>query len=121
LAVIASQVQPPTRVADMARNCGWRRRIKSSLKISMQSVVYKCDKCKKAIGNKPHISLSFNNFSGIAIPPELGRSEYWLVHEKIQGKFLHFCSVDHLATYFDDMMKRAISKFTKVSAITNKK
>jgi hypothetical protein len=84
----------------------------------MMQSVFKCDKCKKEIGAKPHITLSFGNSSGIAIPPskdemvkfQKGFGNVWKVHEKLQGKFMHFCSTEHLKMFFDELMKRATDK-----------
>ena len=81
----------------------------------MMQSVFKCDKCKQEIGAKAHISLSFGNSSGIAVPPsddemvkfQKGFGNTWQVKEKLQGKFVHFCSTDHLKAYFDALILKA--------------
>lgn len=84
----------------------------------MQRTVYCCDKCRKVIGDKPHFSLSFNQFSGVAMPPSSldpvareALSEHarkaWRVVEKLAGTFAHFCSVKCLAAFFEAALARA--------------
>lgn len=67
----------------------------------MQKTIYKCDECKKEIGEKPHISLVMNNsVNGIALPPNHPKGQsHWYV-QRIHG-FLHFCSAEHLAKWFE--------------------
>jgi hypothetical protein len=71
----------------------------------MRTTVYKCDHCKRAIGEKPHISLSFGQFSGIALPPFIYGTPYWGVFASLNGKFLHFCRPDHLGQFFAKLMQ----------------
>lgn len=69
----------------------------------MQETVYKCDNCQKIIGNKKHISTSFGPYSGIAHPP--GKNgPTWQVHNKLNGRFLHFCNGKCIGEYFRKLL-----------------
>lgn len=74
----------------------------------MRTTIYKCDECKKEIGNKTHLSLSFGPYSGVSIPPS--KSKQWLVVNSLQGKFTHFCSTEHLKKFFDTIVKGSTEK-----------
>lgn len=79
----------------------------------MQVTIYKCDKCKKEIGNKKHLSLSFGQYSGVAVPPTakgIHGNKRWSIETSVQGMFLHFCSTKHLAEYFDGLIEKATKK-----------
>lgn len=79
----------------------------------MQKTVYKCDQCLKEIGAKKHISLHFDRFSGIAVPPstdemvkfEKGFSNVWKVESSLQGEFVHFCNSICIQRYFSNLLK----------------
>lgn len=77
----------------------------------MQEIVYKCDKCKKDLGQNQNISLNFGRYSGIAIPPSIsdlvGFSAGWRVFPNITNQFLHFCSVKCLTAFFTKLWKEA--------------
>ena len=78
----------------------------------MRQTVYKCDECKKEIGEKRHISLQYGQYSGIAIPshpipytsPNVVR---WSVEGGIKGTFAHFCNAQCLQRFFSVLMKKA--------------
>lgn len=78
----------------------------------MQQTVYKCDECKKEIGESKHVSLSFGPHSGIAVPPKRVREvantveRTWRIPHDMKGMFLHFCSTEDLKKYFDNLMGR---------------
>lgn len=73
----------------------------------MRDQVFRCDQCKKVIGARPHISLSFGSASGVAMPPNPLFPHSWDVKQSVSGKFAHFCTVDHLAKYFDGLFAKA--------------
>lgn len=88
----------------------------------MQEVIYKCDQCKKVIGEKAHFSLQFAHFSGISIPPSVeekvlyesdNRKANWKVKNSLQGRFLHFCNGTCLASYFNQLLKKTVAKELK--------
>lgn len=86
----------------------------------MQQVVYKCDQCKKEVGENKHISLRFSNESGIATPPDVlpqpdgaMRNRSWRVEAGLQGKFTHFCNAQCLQRYFSALMKSVGQGITK--------
>lgn len=85
----------------------------------MRKTTYHCDHCLKEIGKKKHISLSFGDYSGIAVPPPdpikplspdfvplkiFGLSQGWTVQESIQGKFMHFCNGQCIGNYFRNLL-----------------
>lgn len=72
----------------------------------MQKTVYICDQCGVVIGGKKHLSLQFSNFSGVAVPPK--RNEGWGVHNKLTGKFMHFCNGRCIGAYFTELMKKVV-------------
>jgi len=72
----------------------------------MRLQVYKCDQCKKEMGNKKHISLVCGQYSGIAMPPKTDK-DYWKVVNSLQAQFLHFCGVKCIAGFFRDLIKTA--------------
>lgn len=80
----------------------------------MQKTIYTCDSCDKEIGPKKHISLSFGQFSGVAVPPGQGFvTDRWSVVQKLQGKFLHFCNGQCIGRFFSKLIKDAgIKEFT---------
>lgn len=79
----------------------------------MQQTVYKCDECKAEIGKKKHFSLSFSNYSGVAVPPGTpvnsvgGSHPNWRVIPSIQGQFKHFCNPKCLTSFFTKLYKSA--------------
>jgi hypothetical protein len=78
-----------------------------------QKTIYTCDSCQKEIGEKPHISLSFSNYSGIALPPNTpnntgGILGQWKVVNSIQGRFYHFCSGTCIGSFFTGLMKKSV-------------
>ena len=79
----------------------------------MQKVQYFCDQCNKMIGDKKHLSLSFSNHSGVAIPPGQAtkangyyNGEYWTIDNKLQSKFIHFCSGRCAGQWFTNLLKK---------------
>ncbi len=72
-----------------------------------QKTTYECDECKKTIGDNPHISLQFTNYSGISLPPKSkgNISPYWAVSNSMNGKFMHFCNGKCIGDYFGQLMK----------------
>lgn len=77
-----------------------------------QHTLYKCDQCKKEIGDNPHISLVIANHvnaSGIALPPNAERG-IWIVCERINGDFLHFHNGKCIGLFFDALIKKATTK-----------
>ena len=77
-----------------------------------QHIVYKCDQCKKEIGQKPHISLvvaNHMNASGVAIPPS-AKQATWGVYQKINGQFLNFHDGKCIGLFFDGLIKKATTK-----------
>lgn len=76
-----------------------------------QHTVYKCNQCKKEIGQKTHITLVFANHmnaSGIAVPPKGNNS--WEVHQTLSGHFVHFHNGKCIGLYFDSLIKMTTSK-----------
>lgn len=73
----------------------------------MQKVVYRCDWCVQEMGQKKHLSLQFSNYSGVAIPPNQGKSNGWRIAESLQCKFMHFCNAKCLQKHFSNLMKIA--------------
>jgi hypothetical protein len=78
----------------------------------MRQTVYKCDECKKEIGDKKHFSFQFAQYSGVAVPNKplpytAGEVVRWEVHNKLQGKFVHFCGMKCLADYFRTLLKNS--------------
>lgn len=71
----------------------------------MRTTIYKCDDCKKEIGDNVHFSLNFSNYSGIAVPPGEDGNYGWCIEKSIQGKFLHFCTAKCLGSHFSKMLK----------------
>lgn len=71
----------------------------------MRSTIYKCDECKKEIGDKIHLSLSFGAYSGVAVPPKT-KKQSWVVAGSLQGSFSHFCSTGCLKKYFDGLLAK---------------
>lgn len=78
----------------------------------MQKVAYICDQCKKEIGNKKHLSISFGTHSGVANPPNTPIGEKkdvyfdsWTTRPAFLGKFVHFCSVGCSTLWFTSAMK----------------
>jgi hypothetical protein len=69
----------------------------------MRVTIYKCNECKKEIGNKIHLSLHFATGSGVAVPPGAG-IHMWRVESYMQGQFLHFCGINCLSKYFGNLM-----------------
>lgn len=78
----------------------------------MRKQIYFCDGCEKEIGIKKHISLSFGQYSGIAIPPKKGKN--WEVVESLNGDFMHFCNAMCVGSFF----RHLISKTTKFVGAT---
>lgn len=85
----------------------------------MQSTTYKCDQCSKVIGTKHHISLSFGQYSGIAVPPTpttdilveaLGYQAHWRVKGSLNGQFVHFCNPVCLQGYFVKLMYKVMNE-----------
>lgn len=76
----------------------------------MQKTVYTCDHCQETIGAKKHITLvvAANMIgSGIAIPPNtLAGTTVWSVHQKLNGKFMHFCNGSCIGKFFTGLMKK---------------
>ncbi len=69
----------------------------------MQLTIYKCDQCKKEIGDKKHVSANFTNYSGIFHKNKLER---WEAKKSIQGQFMHFCNGKCIGAYFSNLMKK---------------
>lgn len=72
----------------------------------MRTITYKCDECKKEIGNKTHISLSFGDYSGIAIPPCPEGVANWCVVGNLRNQFMHFCKTECMKKMFDSMVSK---------------
>lgn len=85
----------------------------------MRQIVYKCDQCEMEIGNNPHISLYIGHTSGIAMPPTEDNKR-WVVKDQIANKAIHFCSSEHIKTYFHEKMKNvtAYKNLRSDSAVT---
>ena len=73
----------------------------------MQKTVYICDGCNKDIGDKQNISANFSNQSGIFTKDKNGT---WQNRASIQGKFLHFCGVKCISSYFTNLMNSVKNK-----------
>lgn len=78
----------------------------------MRHTIYKCDQCKKEIGEKKHLSFQFYKFSGVSVPVKpapytLPSVTRWEVRESLDGKFMHFCGVACMSKYFVSSMKKA--------------
>lgn len=67
----------------------------------MRETIYKCDQCKKVIGNKKHISLQCGQYSGIANPPD---PIIWEMDPSLNNDFLHFCSGQCIGKYFGNLL-----------------
>jgi len=77
-----------------------------------QHTVYKCDQCKREIGQKAHVSLVFANqmnASGIAVPPKGGNNS-WGMSNTLNGRFVHFHDGKCIGLYFDALIKKATNK-----------
>lgn len=70
-----------------------------------QHTVFKCNHCKKEIGEKIHISLMIGSngiSSGIAVPPH--DNVQWRVRG-LPENFLHFHDEKCLGNFFGDLIK----------------
>lgn len=67
-----------------------------------QQTIYKCDQCRKEIGDKIHITLMLSRGpgTGIAVP-----KPHWHT-EQLNGNFLHFHSGKCIGEYFDALIKK---------------
>lgn len=67
----------------------------------MQKLIYTCDQCGVQLGDKKHITLQFGEYSGIAKKSKEGT---WGVHNKLNGKFVHFCNSVCIGKVFRELM-----------------
>ena len=59
----------------------------------MQKTIYLCDTCSVMIGEKKHISMRFDQFTGIAMPPDKKANVWHVLTPKNTNKnFAHFCT-----------------------------
>lgn len=82
-----------------------------------QIASYRCDGCKKVIGEKIHISLLVQGSpaNGVAIPPGHKLNEgglhydeenvHWYVNRAIKGQLYHFHNGDCAKKFFDNILK----------------
>jgi hypothetical protein len=70
----------------------------------MRKQIYICDNCTKEIGDKKHISCTFGQYSGIALPPITLERNWKVVSTGIQGNFKHFCDEKCIGLFFKNLM-----------------
>ena len=64
--------------------------------MKITTTIYKCDRCKKELGDT-YLSISFNNYSGW-----VRKAENWEHNNPVLGT-KHFCNFECLTDYFDDL------------------
>lgn len=84
----------------------------------MRCTVYKCDECRKEIGDVPHFSFSVNHQTGVAIPPTdegVGEGEFrgnWTLVTLIpKATIVQFCSLTCLFNWAKKAMEQSCAKF----------
>lgn len=76
-----------------------------------QKPQYICDGCQKPIGEKPHLSLVFNQNQacGIAIPPTKKKT-FWNVDRLQDSTFLHFHNGKCIGAWADGLLAKTVSE-----------